>query len=261
MPKFAANLSMLFAEVPFVERFAAAARAGFKAVEFQFPYEYDAGSLWDELRRNGLKAVMFNMPPGDFAAGDRGLAADPRRRDEFRAGVATAVAYAAALGVDRINCLAGRKPPGVAADAVYATLTENLRFAADELAKEGLMLLVEHINYRDMPDFCLNTTAQVLALLREVGRPNAYLQYDMYHAQRLEGELLATAAANLPIIGHIQIADNPGRHEPGTGEINYRNIFAALDRLGYRGYVGLEYIPSGDTLASLAWVGDYGYSL
>jgi hydroxypyruvate isomerase len=160
-----------------------------------------------------------------------------------------------------MNCLAGRKPAGVAADVVYATLVDNVRFAADELAKQGLKLLVEHINYYDIPGFCLNTTTQALVLLADVGRPNAYLQYDMYHAQRMEGELLATAAANLPLIGHIQVADNPGRHEPGTGEINYRNVFAALDRLGYTGHIGLEYIPSGDTLASLAWVGDYGFSL
>lgn len=260
MPRFAANLSLLFTEVPFVERFAAAAAAGFKAVEFQFPYEYDAALLQGELRRHDLRAVLFNLPPGDFAAGDRGLAADPRRRDEFRAGVARAIAYAEALGVDRLNCLAGIWPAGGAAGVVRATLTDNVRYAADELAKKGLTLVVEHINHHDMPGFCLTTTAQALALLADADRPNAFLQYDMYHAQRMEGELLATLTANLARIGHIQVADNPGRHEPGTGEINYRNIFTALDRLGYQGYVGLEYIPSGATPASLAWLGEYGYS-
>ncbi len=261
MPKFAANLSMLYTEVPFVERFAAAAKAGFKAVEFLFPYEYPAEQLQGELKRHGLKLVLCNLPAGNWAAGDRGIAADPQRKDEFRAGVAKAIAYAEVLGVGQLNCLAGKKPAGVAADVIYATLVENLRFAADELAKKNLKLLVEHINYRDIPGFYLNTTAQVLAVLAEVDRPNALLQYDMYHAQRMEGELLGTVAANLAKIAHIQIADNPGRHQPGTGEINYRHVFAALDKLGYQGYIGLEYVPEGGTAASLAWIGDYGYSL
>ncbi len=261
MPKFAANLSMLYTDMPFIERFAAAAKAGFKAVEFLFPYEYDPALLQGELQQGGLKQVLFNLPAGDWAAGDRGIAGDPRRKDEFRAGVAKAIAYAEALGCGQLNCLAGKKPAGVADDVIFATLVENVRFAADELAKKNLKLLVEHINCRDIPGFYLTTTAQALALLKEADRPNAYLQYDMYHAQRMEGEIVGTFTANMDKVAHIQIADNPGRHQPGTGEMNYRYIFAALDKLGYQGYIGLEYVPEGGTAASLAWVGEYGYKL
>jgi hydroxypyruvate isomerase len=262
MPKFAANLTMLFTEVPFLDRFEAAAAAGFKAVEFLFPYDYPAEQLQEKLRKNGLKLVLCNLPAGNWAAGDRGIAADPRRQDEFRAGVAKAVLYAEALGVEQLNCLAGKTVADVSVEAQQKALAENVRFAADELAKAGRKLLVEHINTRDIPGFFLATTKQVLDLLAAVDRPNVYLQYDMYHAQRMEGELVGTLTANLDKIAHIQIADNPGRHQPGTGEINYRHVFAAIDKSGYQGYIGLEYVPGeGGTVPTLAWAGEYGYKL
>lgn len=259
MPKFAANLSMLFQELPVIERFGAAANAGFHAVEFLFPYEYPVEQLQAELTRHNLIQVLFNLPAGNWAAGDRGMAVDPSRREEFAAGVEKALLYAKALGVPQVNCLAGKAPASVSEKEQRATLVQNLRLAADRLATANVRLLVEHINYRDMPGFTLNTTAQVLSVLDEVAHPNIFLQYDIYHAQRMEGELMTTFEKNKDRIAHIQIADNPGRHEPGTGEINYRYVLAALDRMGYDGYVGLEYIPSGDTVSSFKWIKEYGF--
>lgn len=261
MPRLAANLTMLFTELPFPQRFAAAAKAGFRHVEYLFPYDYPAQELREHLNANGLGQVLFNLPSGDWAAGDRGIAADPSRVSEFREGVAKAMAYAQALDAPRLNCLAGKLPPGVAQEAALETLAENVAYAADLLAGEGLDLVVEAINRFDIPGFVLNRTDQVMALLDAVGRPNAAMQYDVYHAQREEGELAATLAANLPRIGHIQIADNPGRHQPGTGEIRFPFLFSELDRLGYDGFVGLEYIPTPDTLGSLAWIRDMGLTL
>ena len=258
MPKFSANLSMLFTELPFLERFAAARAAGFSAVEYLFPYEYEPDRLAGLLAANSLAQVLFNLPAGDWAAGDRGIAVDPARTGEFRDGVAKAVAYAKALGVPRLNCLAGKAPPGASEALMQRTLADNLRFAADVLAAEGLTLLVEFINRKDIPGFFLHGTAQTLAILDEVDRSNVYLQYDLYHAQREEGELAATLRAHLPRIGHVQIADNPGRHQPGTGEINFPFLFAEIDRLGYQGHVGLEYVPSPDTAASLSFINDFG---
>ena len=259
MPKFAANLTMLFQDRPFMERFDAAAAAGFDAVEFLFPYEYPVEDLKAALKRNNLKVVLFNLPAGNWAAGDRGIAVDPSRKEEFAAGVETALQYAKELGVPRMNCLAGKKLSNVSEAEQHQTLVQNLQLAADRLATLNIQLLVEHINYRDIPGFALNTTAQVLSVLDEVNRPNAFLQYDIYHAQRMEGELVNTYEKNKDRIAHIQIADNPGRHEPGTGEVNYRFVFAALDRLGYTGHIGLEYIPSGDTVASFKWIKEYGF--
>jgi hydroxypyruvate isomerase len=261
MPRFAANLTMLFAERPFAERFAAARAAGFHCVEYLFPYASSAGELRRLLDDTGLTQVLFNLPCGDWAAGDRGIAADPSRVAEFRAGVGLAVEYATALGVRRLNCLAGKLPPGVTEAEALAVLAENVAYAADLLAGEGLTLVIEAINRFDIPGFVLCRTSQVMALLDTVGRPNAAMQYDVYHAQRQEGELAATLAANLARIGHIQIADNPGRHQPGTGEINFPFLFATLDRLGYDGYIGLEYLPTPDTEASLAWVAAMGLRL
>jgi len=254
MPRFAANLSMLFTEVPFLERFELAARAGFAAVECQFPYEAPAAELRARLDANGLAMVLHNLPAGDWAAGDRGLAALPGRVDEFRAGVPRAIAYAHALGVTQLNCLAGIAPAGVAADTVHRTLVDNLRFAARALAAEGLKLLVEPINTFDIPGFIVNRTAQCVALLDEVGEPNVFVQYDAYHAQRMEGELAGTLARHLPRIAHVQVADNPGRHEPGTGEIRFDFLFAELDRLGYAGWIGCEYRPAGRTDVGLDWL-------
>ena len=254
MPKFAANLSMLFTEVPLRERFGCAARAGFTAVELQFPYEQPAAVLREELVRHGLTMVLHNLPAGDWAGGDRGIAADPGRVAEFRAGVAKAIAYAATLQVRQLNCLAGKLPAGVTPAEARATLVANLRFAAAALREAGLTLLIEPINGFDVPGFVLQRSADAVALMDEVGAPNLKLQYDIYHQQRTEGELAATLERLLPRIGHIQVADNPGRHEPGTGEIAWPFLFAHLDRIGYDGHVGCEYKPAAGTEAGLGWM-------
>lgn len=260
-PKFSANISMMFQEVPFMARFAAAAKAGFKAVEFMFPYDYPLVDLKKELADNGLKLVLINAPAGNFAAGERGIAVDPARCAEFREGVVKAVDYAQALGVPQINCLVGKTLATVPVAQQHAALIDNLRYAAETFAKAGIRLLVEHLNSKDTAGFALDTTAKVLAALDEVGHANAYLQYDVYHAQRMEGELANILRANLPRIAHVQIADNPGRHQPGTGEINYRWLLNEFCAAGYRGYIGLEYVPTPDSIGSLGWVGEYGYSL
>ena len=253
MARFAANLTMLFTEVPFLDRFERAARAGFQAVEFLFPYAFEAAEIRRRLDAHGLSLVLHNLPAGDWDAGERGIACHPDRVAEFRAGVTRAVAYAQVLGVPQLNCLAGKAPAGVADAVLRRTFVDNLRFAADVLGTAGLRLLIEPINTFDIPGFYLNRTAQAAAILDEVGADNAFIQYDIYHAQRMEGELAATVAAHLPRIGHIQLADNPGRHEPGTGEIHYPFLFAHLDRIGYRGWIGCEYKPASTTEAGLAW--------
>lgn len=253
MPKFAANLTMLFTEVPFLDRFERAARAGFEAVEFMFPYDHPASEIKARLEANGLQLVLHNLPAGDWAAGERGIACLPDRREEFAGGVSRAIEYALALGAPRLNCLAGKAPPEVPAARLRATLVENLRHAAAELGRAGLQLLIEPVNRFDIPGFYLDTTAQALSVLDEVGAPNALLQYDIYHAQRTEGELAGTLARQLARVGHVQVADTPGRHEPGTGEINYAFLFAHLDRIGYDGWVGCEYKPAGTTEAGLGW--------
>lgn len=265
MPRFAANLSLLYPDLPLPERFGAAARAGFRAVELQFPYAWPAATLAAELARQQLTLVLHNLPAGDWAAGDRGIATDPARIDEFHAGVERAIEYALALGRPRLNCLAGIPPAGVSTEQAGATLLDNLRHAAGRLAAHDLTLLIEPINTFDIPGFFVSRSAQALALIERVGAPNLALQYDIYHAQRMEGELGNTLRACLDRIGHIQIADNPGRHEPGSGEINYRYLFDRLDALGYGGYVGCEYLPAdvaaGGTDAGLAWLADHGQSL
>jgi hydroxypyruvate isomerase len=253
MPRFAANLTMLFTEAAFLDRFELAARAGFKAVEFLFPYAYEAGEIRRRLDDNGLTLVLHNLPAGDWDAGERGIACHPDRVDEFRAGVDRAVAYAQALGVRQLNCLAGKAPAGLADELLRATFVENLRHAAGALAPAGLRLLIEPINTFDIPGFYLNRTAQAASILDEVGADNAFIQYDIYHAQRMEGELAATMQKYLARIGHIQLADNPGRHEPGSGEINYAFLFAHLDRIGYDGWIGCEYKPATTTEAGLGW--------
>jgi hydroxypyruvate isomerase len=254
MPKFAANLTMLFNEVPFLDRFEHAAHAGFKAVEFMFPYGYSAADIHGRLREHGLQLVLHNLPAGDWDAGERGIACIPGREREFRAGVGQALDYARVLGVTQLNCLVGKTPAGVDAHAVHNTLVDNLRFAAARLADAGLKLLVEPVNIYDIPGFHLHGSAQTLAVLDEVGAANAYLQYDLYHMQRMEGELAATVSKQLKRIAHIQLADNPGRHEPGTGEMNYPFLFAHLDRIGYTGWIGCEYKPATTTEAGLGWL-------
>ena len=253
MPRFAANLTMLFTEHPFLHRFEHAAQAGFEAVEFLFPYAYSAEEIKQQLDRHGLKLVLHNLPPGDWDAGERGIACHPDRVAEFRAGVAQGITYAKALGVGQLNCLAGKAPADVADAVLRKTLVENLRFAAAALKDAGLRLLIEPINTFDIPGFYLNRTAQAVAILDEVGADNAFVQYDIYHAQRMEGELAATLQKYLPRIGHIQLADNPGRNEPGSGEINYPFLFAHLDRIGYSGWIGCEYKPAATTEAGLGW--------
>jgi hydroxypyruvate isomerase len=254
MPKFSANLSMLFTELPFLDRFEAAARANFKAVEFLFPYAFAASEIRQRLDDNGLALVLHNLPAGDWEAGERGLACDPARTEEFRAGVARAVEYAQALGVGQLNCLAGKAPAGVTQDLLRETFVSNLSRAAAALKSAGLRLLIEPINTYDIPGFYLNRTDQAVAILDAVGADNAFVQYDIYHAQRMEGELAATLQKHLPRIGHIQLADNPGRNEPGTGEINYPFLFSHLDRIGYQGWIGCEYKPATTTEAGLGWL-------
>lgn len=253
MPRFAANLSMLFTEVPFLDRFERAARTGFEAVEFLFPYEFAAEDIRARIDKHQLQIVLHNLPAGDWAAGERGIACDPARIAEFRAGVAQAITYAQALGVPQLNCLAGKAPEGVDAAVLRRTLVENLRFAATKLRAAGLRLLIEPINPFDIPGFYLTRTDQALNILDEVDASNAFVQYDIYHAQRTEGEIAATLQKHLTRIGHVQLADNPGRNEPGTGEINYRYLFAHLDRIGYGGWVGCEYRPARTTEIGLSW--------
>jgi len=258
MPRLAANLTMLFNEVPFLDRFEAAAKAGFTAVEFLFPYEYSAADLRARLDANGLRLVLHNLPPGDWAKGERGIGCHPDRVGEFKAGVDRAIEFATVLGCPQLNCLAGIAPGGVPAEQVRATFVANLRFAADRLKAAGIRLLIEPINFYDIPGFCLNRTQQALDLIAEVGSDNLYVQYDIYHAQRMEGELANTIKANLPKIAHMQLADNPGRNEPGTGEINYRFLFGWLDAIGYDGWIGCEYKPKTTTEAGLGWRAAHG---
>lgn len=254
MPKFAANLTMLFNEVEFLDRFAAAAKAGFRGVEFLFPYAFPKELLAEQLARHGLTQVLHNLPAGDWAKGERGVACIPGREGEFRDGVGLAISYAKALGCHQLNCLVGVAPKDVEAGVLRATLVSNLRYAARELESAGVRLLVEPINAYDIPGFYLSRTDQALALLSEVGERNLWLQYDIYHMQRTEGELAATIAKHLDRIAHIQLADNPGRNEPGTGEINYDFLFGRIDQLGYDGWIGCEYKPKTTTLEGLGWL-------
>jgi hydroxypyruvate isomerase len=258
MPKIAANLTMLFTEVPFLDRFEAAARAGFKAVEFLFPYAYPAAELKARLQGNGLQLVLHNLPPGDWDGGERGIGCLPDRTEEFCSGVGKAIEYATALGAPQCNCLAGKIPHGADDAQLRKTFVGNLKYAAGEFKKAGLKLLIEPINYYDIPGFYLNRTAQAISILDEVGADNAFVQYDIYHAQRMEGELANTIKANLPRIAHMQLADNPGRNEPGTGEINYRFLFGWLDEIGYKGWIGCEYKPKTNTEAGLGWRAAHG---
>lgn len=253
MPRFAANLSMLFAELPFLQRFQAARSAGFDAVECQFPYAHGTAELAQALRTTGLRLVLHNLPAGDWQAGERGIACHPQRVAEFREGVEQAIEYASALGCPQLNCLAGIVPAGLTPAEAERTLVDNLRYASARLQRAGIRLLIEPINALDIPGFFLTRTAQTLAILDEVGSDNLALQYDVYHAQRSEGELGNTLRQHLARIGHIQVADNPGRHEPGTGEINYAWLFRHIDVLGYEGWIGCEYKPLAGTAAGLGW--------
>ena len=254
MPKFAANLTMMFNEVPFPQRFAAAAKAGFAAVEFLFPYDYPPAEVARWLQEAGLKNALFNMPPGDWAAGERGVASLPGREEEFRAGVARAIEYARALGTPSINALAGLLPSGADRKRHREVFVANLRHAAKALAGDGLTLLIEPINSRDIPGYFLNTQAEAHAIREEVDQPNLKVQMDFYHAQIVEGDLSVTLRKHIAHVGHVQIASVPDRHEPDEGEIDYRHIFRLLDELGYPGWVGCEYRPRGRTEDGLGWL-------
>jgi hydroxypyruvate isomerase len=258
MPHFAANLTFLFTERPFMERFEAAHKAGFDAVEFMFPYDENLDDIKARLKLNALQLVLCNLPAGNWAGGDRGVAANPERRKEFREGVARGISAAKALGVTRLNCLVGLKHPSISGQETWGTLAENLRYAAEALGQEGIRLMVEPLNHLDIPGFALNTCGQVLKMLQEIGHPNAYLQFDIYHARRENEDPARILHDHLDRIGHIQIADCPGRHQPGTGETDFKFLLPEIDRMGYRGFVSLEYIPAPDTLTSLAWLSTYG---
>lgn len=254
MPRFAANLTMLFNELEFIDRFEAAAKAGFHGVEYLFPYAYSKEQLAELLERHELVQVLHNLPAGDWAKGERGIAILPDRVGEFQEGVGKAIDYAKALGCAQLNCLAGIRPAGVPDHRLQETLVANLRFAAGQLKAAGIRLLVEAINTHDIPGFYLSGTQLTADAIQATGSDNVFLQYDIYHMQRMEGELAATLEKHLPRIAHIQLADNPGRHEPGTGEINYPFLFNHLDRLGYDGWIGCEYKPLTTTSGGLGWV-------
>ena len=253
MPKLAANLSMLFTEVGFIDRFAAAAHAGFRGVEFLFPYAYHADQIADKLNLFQLDLVLHNLPAGNWEAGERGIACHPDRVGEFQEGVEEAIRYAKVLGTRQLNCLVGIVPKGVSHEQAHATVVSNLKFAADQLKEAKLRLLIEPINTVDIPGFFLSRTKQALDIIKETGSNNLFVQYDIYHMQRMEGELANTIKANLPMIKHVQLADNPGRFEPGTGEINYSYLLPLLDQLGYDGWVGCEYKPRAGTVEGLGW--------
>ena len=257
MPRFDANLSMLFTEVPFLDRFAAAAAAGFGGVELLFPYACEKDRLRDVAGASGVEVVMFNMPPGDWEAGDRGLACDPRRRAEFQDGVGKALDYAQALSCRRVHGMAGLRRRDLDDETARATYLSNMAFAARALDRHGITLLIEAINPRDMPGYYLTSSRQALALMDELAAPNVRFQADLYHLQIVEGDLAPTLQAQRDRIGHVQIADTPGRHEPGTGEINYPFLFRHLDRIGYQGWIGCEYRPLTSTHAGLGWLAPY----
>ncbi len=259
MPRFAANLSMLFTEYPFLERFDRAAAAGFRAVEFLFPYAEDAAAIRDALSRNGLEQVLFNLPAGNFAAGERGLANDPARVEEFRDGVECALEIADRLSCPMLNCLIGLELPGVPIEQQWATVESNLAYAAEQAEVASVRQVVEPLNPFDAPGFLLVSPDQGFDLVERIGHPNLSVQYDLYHAQRTAGNLTATIQGRIDRIGHVQIADSPGRNQPGTGEINYPFVLAALDAAGYAGWVSLEYKPLGSTEESLGWLREWGY--
>jgi hydroxypyruvate isomerase len=254
MVRYSANLTMLFNEVPFLERFERAAAAGFHAVEFLFAHNVDQGGVARELERHGLELVLFDPEGGDFPAGDRGYLCDPGRRERLMKTVDDAIATARRLGCRRLNVLAGNRVEGVGDAELRRTVVENLRAAAPRARAAGITLLIEALNTWESPRYFLDRSRLGLEIVREVGEPNVRFQYDCYHMQRMEGQLIETLTANLEWIGHVQIADVPGRHEPGTGEINYTNVLGALEGAGYDGYVGLEYRPSAKTEDSLAWL-------
>jgi len=257
MPRFAANLSTMFNECSFLDRFKAAAHAGFCGVEYLFPYDFNPADIKARLDEHGLKQVLFNMPAGNWAAGDRGLACIPARINEFKETVEQSIEYAKVLDCEQIHCMMGVAPKGVDKDILLQVVLDNLKYAADKFKHENIKLLIEPINTRDIPGYYLSHTIDALNLISEVDAHNISLQYDIYHMQVMEGDLAMTIKENLASIAHIQIADTPGRYEPGTGEINYAYLFSFLDDVGYQGWVGAEYFPSTTTQDSLKWFEPY----
>ena len=257
MPRFAANLSMLYPQHEFLDRFAAAAADGFEAVEFLFPYDYSANELKQRLSDNGLVQALFNAPPGDWAAGERGIATLPGREDEFRSGFDRALEYAAVLGNTRVHVMAGLLAAESDRARHHSVYLQNLAYAADQAGKAGITVLLEPINTRDMPGFFLNRQDQAQAICNEVGATNLKVQFDCYHCQIVEGDLATTLRRDFDRIGHIQIAGVPDRHEPDQGEVNYPYLFELMDHLGYDGWVGCEYRPKGDTSTGLQWLRDW----
>ncbi len=252
MPRFAANVSMMFGEHAFLDRFAAASAAGFKAVEFLFPYDLTPQEIADRIAAAGLAVALFNMPPGDWQKGERGLAAIAGRQADFRQSVRMAIEYGQIIGAARLHMMAGKAPSNdVAASKTYR---DSLAFAADATARAGIGLLIEPLNGRDMPGYFLNDFNMAADIINELGHPNLKLQFDIYHRQILHGDVLEALRAMMPIIGHVQVAAVPLRHEPGSGELNDFRIFKALDDLGYKGYVGCEYRPANGTIAGLGWM-------
>lgn len=258
MPRLAANLSMLFNEIPFLERFAAARKAGFEGVEFLFPYEFPAAELRSRLVGEGLTQCLFNMLPGDWAKGERGVAALSGRQAEFRESVKRALDYAATMECRRVHCMAGILPPDASLTTAAAVYAANLSWAAEQAKPAGVQLMIEPINHRDMPGYFLNTQAQGAAFVEAIGRDRIGLQFDVYHVQITEGDITKNMEKFMPAIGHMQIADVPARNEPGTGEIGWDYVFRRMDELGYMGWVGCEYRPAGDTVAGLEWRKKYG---
>jgi hydroxypyruvate isomerase len=257
MPKLAANVSMMFTERAFLERFSAAAKAGFRFVEYQFPYAWPAREVASRVQQAGVEVVLHNLPAGDSAKGDRGIACLPGRDNEFREGVERAIEYALAVRCPRMNCLAGVAPQGLARERLQETFVENLRYAARKLKAAGIQLLIEPINPRSVPGFFLNTSREAEEIIERAGSDNLAIQYDLFHMQIVEGDLARTAERLLPRIGHMQLADVPDRHEPGTGEINFPWLLGHIDRIGYNGWIGCEYNPLGDTVAGLTWAKPY----
>ncbi len=257
MPRFSANLSYLFTEVPFLERFAEAAQAGFRAVEFTFPYEWQARDVAERVAQHNLEVALFNAPPGDVAAGDRGLASVPGREHEFAASIATALRYAQTLGCRRLHVMAGVVPAD--ADAQERNrrrrlYVRHLRQACEDALAHGVTVTIEPLNPRDNPGYLLHTQAEAHAIREEVGAPNLKVQFDLYHAQIVEGDLTEKLRTWIAHVGHIQIAGVPGRHEPNVGEINYEWLFRVIDDLDYDGWIGCEYRPLDGTAAGLAWM-------
>ena len=254
MPRLNANLSMLFTEVDFLDRFGAAADAGFGGVEYLFPYDFAIADIRQRLDDHGLRQVLFNLPAGDWAGGDRGIACDPARIGEFRDSVDRAIDYAGGLDCRQCNVLAGIPPSDCNLQLAHETFVSNLRHASVRFAEAGLRLLIEAINTRDIPGFFLHNSAQAMRIIDEVAADNLFFQYDIYHMQVMEGNLAETIQRLLPRIGHMQLADNPGRHEPGSGEINYRYLLSHIDAIGYQGWIGCEYLPASTTLEGLGWI-------